>query len=134
MGAVLKIIDKQPGQPEQGSFELHLMAERLTARELICRRVAEEIKLINERGPNRECARAFLVQVEPGPVEQQLNLPKYGQTLSEEAEFTKALRGFGARSYVMLFNDRQVDSLDEELTVTENSKLIFLRMVPLVGG
>ena len=138
MGAVLKIIDKQPGQPARETFELHLASERMTARELIRRRIADEIRLINEweheAGPQSDRARTFLVQVQPDPVEQRLNPPRGRKELSEEAESAKANRAFKARSFVMLFDDRQVENLDEELTVSENSELVFLRLVPLVGG
>jgi hypothetical protein len=34
----------------------------------------------------------------------------------------------------MIFDGRQIVDLDEVLTVKEDSAVIFLRLVPLVGG
>jgi hypothetical protein len=34
----------------------------------------------------------------------------------------------------MLVDDRQVESLDEEITLQPNTRVSFLRLTPLVGG
>ncbi|MEM9105365.1 MAG: hypothetical protein AAGC96_06880 [Pseudomonadota bacterium] len=141
MAAVLKITDKQPGQPALDTFELHLASERLSARDLIRRRVFEEVKRINaDSAADREGhdrARSFLVGFKADPVEQELNASKTSRRwapLSPEDEYAAALEGFESNTFVMLFDDRQIEDLDDFVTVTQDSELVFLRLVPLVGG
>lgn len=141
MAAVLKVVDKQLGQSASGGFELRLASERLTARELIQRRVAEEIALVNDKRVKtrsaHDRARSFLIRFDASPVEAKLNRPKRATPparLDETAEIEAAIEGFEAKAYVMLFDDRQVEDLDDELTVLPNSEVVFLRMIPLVGG
>ena len=141
MSAVLKIIDKQLGQAADDSFELHLASERLTARELLERRVADEVTLVKEKrlksGSPDVQARPFLIRLDENPIERRLNAPKpvkRRKAINESDEIKAAIRGFESNEFVMLFDDRQVEDLDSELTVTPTSEVVFLRMVPLVGG
>lgn len=141
MSAVLKIVDKQLGQVASDSFELHLASERLTARKLIERRVADEVALIKEKPLASHSAdghtRPFLIRHDANPVERKLNAPrpeKRRKPISESDEIKTAISGFESNQFVMLFDDRQIEDLDNELTVTPTSEVVFLRMVPLVGG
>ncbi len=141
MSAVLRIVDKQLGQAAHESFELHLASERLTVRELIERRVADEVEQLNQnRSKTRrehDRARAFLVRIDRDTTEKRLNAskpPRHQTTLNESAEIETAIKGFTSNAFVLLFDDHQVADLDCELTVTPTSEVVFLRMVPLVGG
>lgn len=141
MSAVLRIIDKQLGQVANDSFELHLASERLTARELIERRVADEVEQINQNRSkirrDHDQARSFLVRIDTDATEKRLNTPKplrHKTTLNEAEEIETAIKGFMSNVFVLLFDDHQIEDLDSELTVTPTSEVVFLRMVPLVGG
>ena len=141
MTAVLKVVEKAIGQTEQRTSELRLVSQRLTARDLIAQHVANEVALGNAR---REQARrehrrvaSFLVGIEEHPIERELNPRKRNvspRLLDPEPETKAALAAFEGRQVVMLFDDRQIDDLSTELTVTDESQVVFLRLVPLVGG
>ena len=45
-----------------------------------------------------------------------------------------ALDAFEGGGFFLLFDDRQVESLDDELGLTERSVAGFVQLLPLVGG
>lgn len=146
MAALLKIRDeffgtKQADDP--APTELRLASERVTPREIIRQRVFAEVAEINEKRMNlsrdRIKTRSYLIDVEDGSAEDRLNSPKLwnrnrAKLLDAEKEAGKAISAFKANRFVMLFDDRQVDGLEVPLTLTENSEVTFLHLMPLKGG
>ncbi|MEU0402573.1 hypothetical protein ABZ318_20505 [Streptomyces sp. NPDC006197] len=51
-----------------------------------------------------------------------------------DAAFTRAVEAFGRNGFLVLVGDRQVEELDETVTVGPETEVVFLRLVPLVGG
>ena len=51
-----------------------------------------------------------------------------------EEQYKRALKGFQANGFILLVDDRQLDDLDEEIELRYDTKVSFLRLVPLVGG
>lgn len=49
-------------------------------------------------------------------------------------EVAKAQQAFEKKTYLIVVDGYQPDTLDEELQLTSTSKVTFLRMTPLVGG
>ena len=45
-----------------------------------------------------------------------------------------AVRAFGRNGFFVFAGDRQVEDLDEELTLAEADVIRFVRLVPLAGG
>ncbi len=142
MGAVLTLVDEHFGRGRDDPFEIHLASERTTGRELIAKRVSDEIALLEARARSNSAAhertRSFLVRFDPSSPEAQLNeaTPRRSKpiTYDEREEVAAAEAAFAANKFVMLFDDAQVEDLDQALTVTPTSELIFLRLVPLIGG
>ena len=146
MSAVLRIRDEFFGtRAEEDPPEaiLSLASQRVSPREIIRQRVFAEVAEINDRrmshARRHERTRSLLIDVEDGSAEQKLNhsLPKRRQTgrlLDAEAEFAKALEAFEANRFVMLFDDRQVGGLEDDLTVMPGSEATFLHLTPLKGG
>ncbi len=141
MSAVLKIVEKSLGRPQEATFELRLVSERMTGREIIARHIAQEVTRQNEKrsaawtGHRR--AGSFMVGFEPHPAEQKLNLAKpvrRPKLLDPAAEHKAALAAFESNRMIMLLDDRQIEDLDAEITLRDNSEVTFLRLVPLVGG
>lgn len=131
MEAILKIYDETPGGPRAAPTELRLASERITAADLIRRRVTEEVEAYNaKRGE------VFQGLVQPTESEQVLNgfKPRSQRKLDVEKQVEAALAGFRGNGFLLLFDDRQVDDPDEWLTVTPDSSAVFVRLVPLVGG
>ena len=66
---------------------------------------------------------------------QNLNLtaPKAPRRINWETQHHKALEAFASNGIIMLWNDAQIESLDEILELSEGSQATFLKLVPLVG-
>jgi len=145
MGALLKVRDQFFGtgvEADRKGVELSLVSERVSPREIIRQRVFAEVAEINEnrmrhtRGHAR--TRSFLVEVPDDSVEARLNRPlsrtRKTPLVDAEGELRKALDAFAHNRFVMLFDDRQVEGLEDELTVTPHSEVVFLHLTPLRGG
>lgn len=146
MGALLRIKDEFFGtgaEADRPAVELRLVSERVSPREIIRQRVFAEVAEVNEtrmkhaRGHAR--TRSFLIDVPEDSTEGRLNgalpfAPRKARLIDAEAEFAKALEAFARNRFVMLFDDRQVEGPDDELTVTPQSEVVFLHLTPLKGG
>ena len=117
MSAVLQLVDESPGSGAEPKpvFELRLASERITARELIRRRVEREVGEYNRR-PRR----VFAGLVQPTDAERALGgfRMKRPRQLDVEEQVRAALDAFDANAFFLLFDDTQVGSLDEELVLT----------------
>ena len=131
MEAVLKIWDETPGQGKRAAAELTLASERITAADLIRRRVEAEVAAYN-----RKTDAVFEGLVQPTESERVLNgfKLKTRRSLDPENQVRVALDAFRNNGFVLLFDDRQIEEPDEWLTVTPTSEATFLKLVPLVGG
>lgn len=131
MGAAVKIYDEAPGGARRPAATLRLASEQVTVRELIRRRVEQEVADFNAR---RDEVYQGLVQ--PSDSEQLLNGFKLKQRrpLDPEAQVRIAEQAFQQNGFILLFDDRQVDHLDETVTVTPGSAATFIKLTPLVGG
>lgn len=141
MTALLKVTEKMVGRADRRDFSVRLVSERVRARDVIAAHVAQEV---DRQNAARQCAQAgrdqkasFLLGVPSHPVQAQLNKlapPRILRPLDAAVEVEAAIRAFEARSIIMLFDDRQIEDLDDYVTVTDSSTAAFLRIVPLVGG
>ncbi len=131
MLAALKIVDETPTGEVLREVTLMLASERITVRELIERRVREEVASFNARSTD-----VFHGLIQPSDTERELNgyrLRKPRQ-LDADAQCTEALRAFESNGFFMLVDDRQAESLDEEIIVGPDVRVSFVKLVPLVGG
>ena len=146
MGALLRIRDEFFGtmpQDDPPLVELKLASERVSPREIIRQRVFAEVSEVNERRVDRSKARhktrSLLIEVEQGSAEDRLNPIKPWNRrrailLDPEKEYAKALTAFARNRFIMLFDDRQVDGLEDDLTVMPDSEVTFVHLMPLKGG
>lgn len=131
MEAVLKIYDETPGSHRSEPTTLRLASERITAGDLIRRRVTGEVEAFN--ASRKE---VFQGLIQPTESERVLNgfKPRKARELSVDNQVTAALEGFRNNGFVLLFDDRQIEDADEWLTVAPESSAVFIKLVPLVGG
>lgn len=131
MEAVLKIWDETPGQGRREAAELKLASERVTAAELIRRRVEAEVEAHNAR-----TGAVFQGLIQPSESERVLNgyKLKKRRKLDPENQVKVALEAFRKNAFVLLFDDRQIEDPDEYVVITPESEATFLKLVPLVGG
>jgi len=129
--ARLRVYDHVPGARRSAGADLYLASDRITARELIRQRVETEVAAYNT-GP----ATIFAGLIRPTQSERTLNGYRLERrrALDAAAQVEVALAQFDKRGFILLFDDRQVESLDEVLTLTGDNTTVFLRLVPLVGG
>lgn len=133
MSVAFLIEDKIAGStaPSTTPWTLHLASERVTVRELIRRRVSEEVNAFNGKNDL-----VFHGLVQPGRSERILNGYRLAEkrVLDVEEQIETALAAFERNGFFILFADRQLVDLDEEITIGENSTVTFYRLIPLVGG
>ena len=131
MTATLTIRDETPGGAPLHDWVLEVTTERMTVRELIRSRVYQEVQ-----DHNLKNADVFRGMVQPEESEKTLNgwKLKKPRTLDWKRQFARAAEAFEANQILILVNDRQAESLDEEFTVGSTTTVTFLRLTPLVGG
>jgi hypothetical protein len=146
MGTLLKVKDEffgKSAETDRPAVELRLASERISPREIIRQRVFAEVAELNEtrmkHARDHARTRSFLIEVPDDSPEARLNraLPnvrRKARLIDAEEEFGKALDAFARNRFVMLFDDRQVDGLEDELIVTPQSEVVFLHLTPLRGG
>jgi hypothetical protein len=117
------------------SITLGGIADRITLRDLVRTRVREEVARYNaERAANRGDVFAGLVMpegAEPTRLGFQMQTPR---RIDWEQQAGKAIEAFSRNGFFVLVDDRQVTELDEELALTPDSDIRFIRLVQLVGG
>lgn len=113
------------------AFPLELLTERVTVRELIRSRVYQEVQDYNRREPEY-----FRGLVQPTDAEQTLNGYKIrkARQIDWKVQFDKAVEAFERNQFFLLVDDKQVEELDDEVTVTQETRVSFVKLVPLVGG
>lgn len=138
--AHLAIVEKIVGQTQRQAFTLRLASERVTARDVVAKHVREEVDRLNDlvrlRHTEKNRVSSFLVGDYSHVLERVLNRPsrKGPKVLDTAKEVEAALDAIKAKKVIVLFDDFEVEDLDADLTVTDQSKITFLRLVPLVGG
>ena len=131
MAATLTIHDESATGETLLELTLHVSGERITVRDLIRQRVWHEVEEYNRRKPD-----TFRGLVQPTDSERTLNGYRLKQPRAIDAttQFARAIEAFQRNQIVMLVDDRQVESLDEEITLGPKTQVSFLRLTPLVGG
>ena len=112
-------------------FVLDFLTERITVRELIRSRVYQEVKDYNTKRTEY-----FHGLVQPTEAEQTLNgfRMRKPRQIDWEKQFDRAIAAFQGNGFIILVDDEQVTELEEEIAITPDATVTFLKLVPLVGG
>ena len=131
MAATLTIHDESATGETLLELTLNVSVERITVRDLIRQRVYHEVEEYNRRKPD-----TFRGLVQPTDSERTLNgyRLKQPRPLDANTQLAKAIDAFQGNQIIMLVDDRQVESLDEEIVLRPDMRVSFLRLTPLVGG
>ena len=117
-----------------GALELQLTAERTTVREIIRARVHQEVRAHNALAEGGR----FNGLVQPTAEEEELNRParsrRRRRRIDADKQTAVAWDAFERGRILLLVDDRQRTDIDEELVVTPQTTVVFLKLVPLVGG
>lgn len=123
MGIRLSAIDQTLTGKYLSEIWLNFESETITVRELIKQRVAVEFSKRSE-------TRAVFV---PDADEAALNGEETSETRLEQFQ-NDALSAFKNNGFFLLFDDRQLTELDEKICINQDSRILFVQVVPLVGG
>jgi len=131
VSATLTIHDESATGETLLKLTLNVSAERITVRDVIRQRVWHEVEEYNRRKPD-----TFRGLVQPTDSERTLNgyRLKQPRTIDANTQFAKAIEAFTGNQIIVLVDDRQVESLDEEIILEPDTRVSFLRLTPLVGG
>jgi hypothetical protein len=132
MAATVIIRDEEMAGKTVNEFPLDLLIDHITVRELIRSRVYQEVRDHNAKENQTE----FRGLVQPTDAERTPNgcRLKNPRQINWREQFEKAVEAFEKNQILILVNDHQVESLDEEIEVRTDTTVSFLRLTLLVGG
>jgi hypothetical protein len=128
---IVRFVDETTSGSRSDGWGLEIAEERLTVRELIRRRVFQEVAEYNARTPE-----VFQGLVQPQDAERVLNgyAMRTARRIDPEAQTELALKAFAGNGFLVLVGDRQVTGLDDEIELALGTEITFLKLVALVGG
>lgn len=115
-----------------GEFTLDVLTESLTVRELLRSRVYQQIKDHNVRQTG-----IFDEIVQPSADEQVLNgerTARQNRPKDWKPYFERAVKAYEANRILVIVDDEQTESLDQQVRVHSRTEVVFMKLVPLVGG
>jgi hypothetical protein len=133
----LQVRDETPAGQGTYTLTLEFLTERISVRELIRSRVYQEVKDHNVRAVQAQAEpNVYRGLVRPTDAEQVLNGYKVraNRQLDWQQQFEVALASFARNGFLILVDDRQAGSLDEEIVIRPETQVSFVKLVPLVGG
>jgi hypothetical protein len=136
MPATLTIRDETASGDTINSLPLEFPSERITVRDLIRERVYQEVQ-----DYNRKSEPDFRGLIQPVGSERILNGSRpdgYRRTehkpIDWKEQFAKAIDAFGKNGFFILIDDRQAESLDQEVVIGRGTEVSFVQLMPMVGG
>ena len=137
----LTIREESIGTGKINEFPLELSSERITLADLIQKKVIAKVKQVNSDLKKGKLHSNFLSEKE-----KTLNKAIYEKKIAQEKERIEeakldpekagyeALAGFQNNAFFVIIDEEQKENLEEELVLTAQSEIRFIRLMPLVGG
>ena len=131
MSTTITIRDETTTGEAANEWTLEVLSEWMTVREIIRSRVYQEVQDFNQQQPE-----FFRGLVQPTDAEQTLNGFKLRKRkpVDWKTQFEKALSAFETNQIIILVDEKQANSLDEEIELRPGTHVSFLRLTLLVGG
>ncbi len=113
-------------------FSLEFLTETIDVRELIRSRVYQEVKDHNAK----QNQSVFKGLIQPTDAERTMNgyRLKKPRQIDWKQQFELAIEAFEKNQILILINNRQADSLNQQLEIGLETVVSFIRLTPLVGG
>ncbi|MGG6265686.1 hypothetical protein ACQ4M3_09185 [Leptolyngbya sp. AN03gr2] len=143
MSAKLTISGKVMGKtrPTFANWELslpeELEAEEITLRSLLTHIVHAEVESFRSRQSQRRLLNILSPeQIQAGLAQGKIESggSELDQAVEVEQAVETALQAFADGFYFVFLDEQQIESLETKVALGEQSELLFLRLVPLVGG
>ncbi|HYZ84215.1 MAG TPA: hypothetical protein VE621_07415 [Bryobacteraceae bacterium] len=126
----IRVLDRTPGV---GTAEWlgEFPGIRITLRELFEKRIRQEVDTYNRERPD-----VYRGLIQPEGAERVLNgySMKQFREVDFEAQLQRAVAAFEANGIIVVAGDRQLESLDDEISLEATPEVDFFKLVPLVGG
>lgn len=125
-------------QPIFTNWQLSLDLENTTTlRDLLTQIVRSEVASFEDRQRQRRLTQVLSpaqisLGIDQGKVDS--GGSDLEQTVDVEAAIATALQAFADGLYVVFLDEQQQGTLEDVVTLKPDSQLLFLRLVPLVGG
>lgn len=134
MAFTVNVCDESNPGERQPAVTLHLPEPTITARELIRARIFEEVKDYNEGRRDH-----FRGLIQPAAEERALNRNagekiRARRKVDWHEQARVAIEAFERNGFLLLVDDRQIDSLSDEIRLRPETQVVFLKLMPLVGG
>ena len=112
-------------------FKLSFDKVEVSVRDIITQRVFREVMQYNQRASEYKYA-----LVQPTADEIQLNQQKAKpkNTINAERQVEIALAAFENNGFFLLVDDKQLELLEEMVTIGDNTVISFIKLTQLVGG
>jgi len=113
------------------TITLNFQTNYISVRELIEARIREEVENYNAKQPE-----VFSMLVQPALAERVLNGFKFKEKkrVDWREQSEKAVQAFDRNGFIVLVDEIQAESLDQIIEITPETNVVFLKLVPLVGG
>ncbi len=128
-------------RPTFANWELllpeELAAKGITLRSLLTHIVHAEVEAFRSRQSQRRLLNILSPeQIQAGLAQGKIESggSDLDQAVEVEEAVETALQAFLDGFYYVFLDEQQVEDLDTEVVLSEQSELLFLRLVPLVGG
>lgn len=129
--AMVSFVDETTAGQRGPAWHLEIFEESLPLREVIRRRVFQEVAEYNASGGD-----TFRGLVQPSDTERTLNgfRLRSPRRVDADEQAVRALDAFCRNGFIVLIDDRQVEDLDAVVDLRMGTQVTFLKLVPLVGG
>lgn len=130
--AVVTICDEVPGKSNR-CWTLTLEDQQLSVRQLIRSRVFQEVADVNSK--RLQAAQTFLgTNVRNCSTESRTDATRSVAPIDWNVHFQHAIEAYEAGRILVLVGDQQTDSLEQVVTLSEHTRVTFLKLTALVGG
>lgn len=125
------ISDEQLNGVITNQFEININETTISAKELIELRVNQEVESYNKKLPEY-----FTGLIEPSEAEKTLNgfRLKKKQQIDVEKQVYIALDAFQKNGFFILVDDKQIENLVEQISISQDTRISFIKLTPLIGG
>ncbi|WP_225730001.1 MULTISPECIES: hypothetical protein [unclassified Nocardia] len=126
----VKVVDETTTGNRDYAWTFEVAEERLPLREVIRRRVYEEVAEYNAAAAGG----VFRGLVRPAHADVVGDGFRITTDIDPERQYDAVLKAFARNGLVVLVGDRQIEELDEMVALPTGVEITFLRLIALVGG
>lgn len=130
MSVTIDILDETTAGDRRGAGTFSCDSVSTTLRDIIRLRIQQEVDRYNHSDTG-----VFQGLIQPGETERILNGARPSHRLLDwEKQYATAIGAFQGNGFLVLVDDRQITELDEPIHLQPQTKITFLKLVPLIGG